>query len=392
MALSLGSQPVLAQLPAPVVHVAGAAERDFGFDSPHHFFATLPEGNYLVRVTLGDKTEDSDTTVKAEARRLMLESVKTKAGETVTRSFVVNIRRPAISEGKSVKLNDREVNSPNWDDQLTLEFVGPKVHVVSVDIAPAKDVTTVYIAGDSTVCDQGNEPWAAWGQMLPRFFKPSVAVANYAESGRALYSFRGEHRLDKILSLIKPGDYLFVQFGHNDQKDKTPGAGAFTSYKKNLEEYVAAAKAKGATPVLVTPMYRRRFDKGQLQESLGDYPAAVRKVAEEQKVALIDLHEMSGKLFQAMGEEGTKKAFVFYPANSFPGQKEELKDNTHFNVYGAYELARCVVEGLRTSDLPLAKQLADDVQPFDPSKPDAVDTVKIPASLPPPTVTKPEGN
>jgi lysophospholipase L1-like esterase len=392
MTVSLAMPTLRAESLPPVAHVAGASVKDFGFDSPNRFFAHLPEGNYLVRVTLGDKTQDSDTTVKAEARRLMLESVKTAAGQTVTREFVVNIRQASIAGGDRVKLNDRELGGPSWDDKLTLEFVGPKVHVVSVDVEPAKDVTTVYIAGDSTVCDQGNEPWAAWGQVLPRFFKPTVAVANYAESGRALYSFRSEKRLDKILSVIKGGDYLFIQFGHNDQKDKSPGAGAFTSYKRKLEEYVAATRAKGATPVLVTPMYRRRFDGGKLQESLGDYPAAVRKVAEEQKVALIDLHEMSGKLFGAMGEEGTKKAFVFFPANSFPGQKEELKDNTHFNAYGAYELARCVVEGLRTSGLPLAKQLADDVTPFDPSRPDAPESVKIPASLPPPSVTKPEGN
>jgi lysophospholipase L1-like esterase len=250
----------------------------------------------------------------------------------------------------------------------------------------------VYIAGDSTVTDQGGEPYTGWGQVLPRFFSDHVAVSNHAESGRALYSFRGERRLDKILSTIKPGDYLLIQFGHNDQKNKAPGSGAFTTYKADLEQYVKAAREKGATPVIVTPMYRRRFDSaGKLENSLGDFPAAARKIAGEQKVLLVDLHEMSGKVFQALGEEGSKQAFLFYPAGTVPGQDKEIKDNSHFSAYGAYELARCVVEAIRTSDLPLAKRLAGDVRPFDPSHPDDPGSVNIPRS-PARAASRPEGS
>jgi lysophospholipase L1-like esterase len=264
--------------------------------------------------------------------------------------------------------------------------------VDAVDIQPAPDAITVFIAGDSTVTDQAQEPYTGWGQMLPRFFDSEVSVANYAESGRALYSFRSEHRLDKILSLAKKGDYALIQFGHNDQKDKRPGSGAFTTYKKDLEQYVEAIRKSDATPILVTPMYRRRFDAvGKLQESLGDYPAAVRQVATEQNVTLIDLHAMSGMLFQTMGPQGTLKAFVHYPANTFPGQTEPLADNTHFNSYGAYELARCVVEGIRSAGLPLSKHLAGDVGQFDPAHPDPVAAWKLPAS-PLSPAEKPEGN
>jgi len=373
---------------------APAQATHFTSDHPFFFSARVAEGNYRVTVTLGDPKGESNTTIKAEGRRLIAEQLNTATGKTVTRQFTVNARSAEIEAGKSIQLNDRERTGQRfkWDDKLTLEFSGPRPCIQTIDIEPATDAITVYIAGDSTVCDQPNEPWCGWGQTLPRFFNSRVAVANYAESGRALYSFRSERRLDKILSVIKPGDYLFIQFGHNDQKDKRPGAGAMTTYKADLEQYIAAAKSKGATPMLVTPMYRRRFDAaGTLQESLGEFPAAVRLVAKEQHVALIDLHETSGRFFQALGVEGTKAAFVHYPADTFPGQNQPLKDDTHFNTYGAYELARCVVEGIRTSDLPLAKELADDVKPFDPSKPDAVADFHVPPSPYTPT-TKPEGN
>jgi len=361
-------------------------------NGPFYFSTRVEEGNYRVTVTLGQSAGESDTTIKAECRRLIALHVKTAPAQTVQRTFTVNVRSARINGDKSVQLAARERQRATWDDKLTLEFNGPRPSVQAIDIQRVDDAITVFIAGDSTVCDQPDEPWIGWGQMLPAFFNDRVAVANYAESGRALFSFRSERRLDKILSVIKPGDYLLIQFGHNDQKDKTPGSGAFTTYKRNLEQYIAATRERGATPVLITPMYRRRFDAaGVLQESLGDFPEAVRKVAKEQNAPLIDLHEMSGKFFQAMGAEPSTKAFVHYPANTFPGQTQALKDDTHFNTYGGYELARCVVEGIRTSGLPLAKELSDDVKPFDPSRPDEVSAVDIPPS-PASVAAKPEGN
>jgi lysophospholipase L1-like esterase len=376
-------------------------KRGWGYESkstPHAslFSVRVPEGNYAVTVVLGDPAGESDTTVKAEQRRLMLESVKTATGKTVRRSFVVNVRTPTIAAAggdRDVKLNERERSAPTWDDKLTLEFVGPHPAVREIEIKPAPPgIVTVYIAGDSTVTDQGGEPYTGWGQVLPRFFSDQVAVSNHAESGRALYSFRGERRLDKILSTIKPGDYLFIQFGHNDQKNKAPGSGPFTTYQADLAQYIKAARDKGATPVVITPMYRRRFDPaGKLENSLGEFPAAARKVAEQQKVTLIDLHQMSGKMFQSLGEEGSKQAFLFVSAGTVPGQDKEIKDNSHFSAYGAYELARCVVEAIRTSDLPLARQLAGDVRPFDPSHPDDPGSVKIPRS-PARAASRPEGS
>ncbi|MEA3187263.1 MAG: hypothetical protein QOD99_1093, partial [Chthoniobacter sp.] len=270
--------------------------------------------------------------------------------------------------------------TPDWDDRLTFEFNGKHSGVASMEIKPAKEAITVFLAGDSTVTDQRNEPWAGWGQMLPRFFQQGVAVSNQAESGLALFSFEHQKRLEKILSMMKKGDYLFIQFGHNDQKDKSAGAGPFTSYKANLKKFVEAARAKGGLPVLVTPMERRRWKGSEPEPTLADYAEAVRQVGTEEKVPVIDLNAMSLKFYTALGPEKSTKAFVFYPANTFPGQAVDLKDNTHHNAYGGYELARCVVEGIRVNVPELAAHLAKDTGTFDPTKPDPPEKVEIPPS------------
>ena len=332
-------------------------------DKPFGFSVKLPEGNYRVTVVLGDTEGESDTSIRAETRRLMLKDVRTSGGAFKSCKFAVNVRNSRIGDKGSVKLNDREKLALHWDDKLTLGFSGGRPCVCSVEIAAAPDAVTVYIAGDSTVTDQLKEPWAGWGQMLPCFFDDKVAVANHAESGRALSSFRNENRLEKILSQIKRGDYLLIQFGHNDQKEKGPNVGAFTTYKQSLKQYIAAARERGATPVLITPMHRRRFDdSGHVVNSLGDYPEAVRQTAQEDGVALIDLNAMSKTFYESLGVEGSKKAFVHYPANTFPGQDQTLKDDTHFNEFGAYELAKCVVRGMVAARLDLVHHLREPAQ------------------------------
>ncbi len=360
-------------------------------DTPFLFSVALPEGNYTVTVTLGNPTAASETTVKAEARRLMLQDIKTSPGQTVTRTFTVNVRTPQIAGGGVVHLKPREIGTPDWDNKLTLEFNGTYPSLDALTIAPAPDAVTVYLLGDSTVTDQPDEPWASWGQMLPRFFTAGVAVANHAESGESLRSSLGTGRLDKVLSTIEPGDYLFIQYGHNDQKEHGPGVGAFTTYKADLKHYVDEAKKRGALPILVTSMNRRRFDAAdKLVPTLGDYPEAVRQAAKEENVPLIDLNAMSKTLFEALGPQGTLNAFVHYPANSFPGQTAELKDDTHFNSYGAYELARCIVEGIKADKLGLTKFLTD-APPFDPAHPDPVTDFHLPAS-PAASSERPYGN
>ena len=360
-----------------------SAESGYGFEpgaTPAFFSVALPEGNYRVTVTLGAAEGESATTIKAELRRLMLENVRTAAGKFETRNFVVNVRTPRIAPGAEVKLKDRErtTEMTNWDDKLTLEFSGARPSVAALEIARA-DVPTVYLLGDSTVCDQPGEPYASWGQMFTRFFKPDIAVANYAESGESLRSSLGAKRLEKVASKVKAGDTVLIQFGHNDEKEKGEGVGAFTTYKASLKQYVTEVRKHGAQAVLVTPVQRRTFEKdGPLRNSHGDYPEAVRQAAQEEMVPLIDLHALSTRLYEALGPE--KSGALFKPG-----------DSTHHNNYGAYEVARCVVEGLRETKLPLVKFLADDVPVFDPAKPDAVEKFQVPAS-PQGTTETPLGN
>ncbi len=346
---------------------------------PVFFSVALPEGNYRVKVGLGGGLE-AVTTVKAEQRRLMVEQVKSSTCAYSTRTFIVNVRTPKIAPGVEVKLKDRErtTETVQWDDKLTLEFGGMRPGLLMLDIEKA-DVPTLYLLGDSTVCDQPGEPYASWGQMLPRFFKPDIAVANHAESGESLRSSLGAKRLEKVASLLKPGDTVLIQFGHNDEKEKGEGVGAFTTYKASLRQYVAEVKKHGAQAVLVTPVQRRTFEKdGKIRNSHGDYPEAVRQAAAEENVPLIDLHALSSQLYEALGPE--KSGALFKPG-----------DGTHHNNYGAYEVARCVVEGLRATRLPLVKSLAEDVPPFDPAHPDAVAAFQVPAS-PQHTAETPLGN
>ncbi|WP_316807732.1 rhamnogalacturonan acetylesterase [Pedobacter agri] len=358
---------------------------------PFYFSVAVPEGNYKITVTLGDSKAAALTTVKAESRRLMLEDVKTKAGEFVTKTFIVNIKNRNISDGRVVGLKPRELTKLDWDDKLTLEF-DHQTALAALEITKVEDQITVFLAGNSTVVNQEDEPWASWGQMIPRFFKPGIAIANHAESGLTLGSFSGSRRLDKMLSIAKPDDYLFIEFGHNDQKEKGANDGAYKSYTERLKMFVSEFKKKGGIPVIVTSTSRRSFGAdGKTQNTLGDFPDAARKVAAAENVALIDLNVMTAKLYDALGEELSKKALVHYAANSYPGQDKPLADNTHFNPYGAYEIAKCVVLGIKSQKLGLAKYITDDYPDFDPSKPDDPMVWKWPDS-PKSSLVKPDGN
>jgi lysophospholipase L1-like esterase len=183
-----------------------------------------------------------------------------------------------------------------------------------------------------------------------------------------------------------------VEFAHNDQKQKGEGIGPWTSYTRDLKFFIGEVRKKGGIPVLVTSMNRRNFDStGHVYSTLGDYPPAMRKVAEEEKTALIDLNAKSKILYEAWGPEQSIKAFVHYPANTFPGQDKELKDDTHFNPYGAYEIARCIAVGIQENKLLLAAQLRPDLPPFDPAHPDPISQwIWPPSPLRPPV--KPDGN
>ena len=361
-------------------------------DSPFYFVMDIPEGRYKVTLTLGDPNGKSATTVKAESRRLMLENIQTKKGKTVTKTFVVDVRTPRINDNEEVRRKPREMTYLNWDNKLTMEFNGPKPCVSSLVIEPADNLPVIFLAGNSTVTDQENEPWASWGQMVPRFLKPEIVVANYAESGETLRSFKGAKRLKKLLSIMKPGDYLFIEFAHNDQKPGACHVEPFTTYQDELRFFMNEARKRGGKPVLVTSTNRRSFnDKGEIINTLEEYPDAMRQLAKEENVPLIDLNAMSKKFYEALGVEQSQKAFVHYPANTYPGQDKPLADNTHFNPYGAYELAKCVIQGIRDNKMKLAESIAEDFTGFDPSQPDPVEGFFWPES-PVSSIVKPDGN
>ncbi len=390
----------------PVVHRLSpedryTPERGYGYDllaSPEEggsrpFFVSVqvPDGNYRVTVLLGNRKEAGVTTVRAESRRLFVESVPTRKGEFRTFSFTVNKRTPKISDTETVKIKPRERSKLDWDDKLTIEVNGERPQCAAIRIEPDRRVPTLFLAGNSTVTDQDEEPWASWGQMIPRFFDAEVCFANYAESGECADTFIRAGRLEKALSQMKPGDYMFMEFGHNDQKQKGPGRGAFYSFATSLKTFIDEVRRRGGHPVLVTPTCRRAFKDGKIRPTHDDYPEAVRWVAGRERVPLIDLQEMTRVLFEALGEEGSKRAFVHYPAGTYPGQAGALADDTHFNPYGAYQIARCVVEGMKQARLPFVRHLRGDVRPFRPSVPDSPDAFRWDGS-PFVGVQKPDGD
>ncbi|WP_264537981.1 rhamnogalacturonan acetylesterase [Flavobacterium sp. N1736] len=363
----------------------------FSTTKPTYFSVALPEGNYQVEIVMGNSQKESNVTIKAESRRLMLDQLAVKKGKLVTKIFNVNIRTPKINDNQNITLKDREKDIFDWDDKLTLEFLG-EVAVQSIKITLKENVTVVYLAGDSTVTDQDVEPWASWGQFITNYFDNDIVVANYAYSGSSLSSFKNSNRLKKILLQIKKGDYLFVEFGHNDEKIKGAGNSAWESYSDLLTEFVLSAKEKGAIPVLVTPTQRRFFNEnGTLKETHGDFPAAMRAVAQKNNVALIDITKITTELYETWGDEVSRKAFVQYPANTFPGQEKALDDNTHFNSFGANEIALCVLKGIRELDIPLKKYITKETPNYNPKKPNYISNWTLPMSNRF-EIAKPDGN
>ena len=358
---------------------------------PFSFAVQVPDGNYRVTVTLGNKKKAGQTVVRAESRRHYFDLISTKKGKYETVSFLVNKKTAKIDERQSVKLKPREVTYKNWDDSLNLSFCGPMPAVQRVKIEPVKDVTTVFLCGNSTVVDQEEEPWASWGQMITRWFGDGVVFANYAESGLSCTTFLAQLRLDKILTQLKKGDYVIVEFGHNDEKEKKPGDGAWYSYSRNLKIFADRVKAAGGHIIFCTPTARRSFKDGHNQNTHGDYPEAMKTVARREHVPVIDLTAMSTTFYEALGEEGSKKALVHYPANTFANQPKPLADNTHFNPYGAWEISKMIVMGLKQMESPLVQHLRTDWQDFNPAQPDDANAFVWHMSAGS-NITKPDGN
>jgi lysophospholipase L1-like esterase len=339
-------------------------------DRLRYFSAKAADGNYRVTLALGDPDSPADFSLWAGTRRLMIEDLRLPPGADERRVVAVNVRDarlarppPKAPGGERVVLGAKERGLARWKGMLGLELSGPYPSLRSIDIERDEAMPTLFLAGDSTVADQPAGPYASWGQMLPRFLGPALAVANHAASGETLKSFLSNLRWAKILQCMKAGDYLLVQFGHNDQKAEWPQtyAPARTAFKAYLRAYVAEARDRGAVPILASPPERCRFDaRGKVVPSLGAYPDAMRELAEEQGCALVDLEAMSREFYEALGPELAPMAFAVD------------EDRTHHGAYGAYELAKCVAFGLRGSSLPLAAQVLPEIEYFSPGRPDSL--------------------
>ena len=224
---------------------------------------------------------------------------------------------------------------------------------------PSK-LITVYTIGDSTMANKKAEvyPETGWGQVFQNYFDAKVRVSNHAVNGRSSKSFIDEGRWKTVLDSLKRGDYVFIQFGHNDEKADKPAvyADPSTTYRKNLEKYIVETRAKGATPILLTSIVRRKFDgSGKLIDTHGKYPEAVREVASNLKVGFIDMLLLTQSLVSSMGDEPSKKMYLWTaPDQKFP---EGRKDDTHLSVEGAKTLAGLVAKEVNKLKTPLARHV-----------------------------------
>lgn len=228
---------------------------------------------------------------------------------------------------------------------------------------------TIYSIGDSTMCDFSERylsafggpdyPIRGWMQVMPQFFNDQVVIHNAARSGRSSKSFRDEGFWKPVIDSVKPGDYVFIMFGGNDQKpDTLRHTEPFTTYRENMMNYVKEVRAKGANPVLFTSIVRRKFDKnGKLVDTYGDYIVAVRNLAKEMHVPMIDLYKKTGDLVQSYGPEESKKLFLYIEPGKFTKLPNGKKDDSHLCIFGATKVAALAAEGLKELKLPIAKYL-----------------------------------
>lgn len=226
--------------------------------------------------------------------------------------------------------------------------------------ALGKEPIIIYLAGDSTMAEKqpDKRPETGWGEAFQPFFKPDkVKIENHAMNGRSTRSFLEEGRWQAIIDKLKKGDYVFIEFGHNDAaKDRPARYTPPEDYRKNLIRFVNDVRAKQATPVLLTPVMRRRFDpQGNFQDSHGEYPDIVRAVAAEQNVLLIDMHRKSERVIRQQGVEGSKKLFLQLKPDENPNYPKGIEDNTHFSPAGAEIMAGLAVESIRELKLDLVK-------------------------------------
>lgn len=225
----------------------------------------------------------------------------------------------------------------------------------------AKDPVILYLAGDSTMAQKQSDkrPETGWGEFLQEFFKEDkVRVENHAKNGRSTRTFIEEKLWQEIVEKLTPGDFVFIQFGHNDQPKEKASHTSPEEFRRNLIKFVSDVREKKATPVLLTPVVRRRFDEsGKFYDTHAEYPDIVRSVATEQKVSLIDMQRKSEEVVSEFGMEKSKKLFLHLKPKENPNYPNGIEDNTHFSQLGALVMAALAVEGIHEEKLKLANWL-----------------------------------
>ncbi|MEO6082408.1 MAG: rhamnogalacturonan acetylesterase [Umezawaea sp.] len=325
-------------VPVPAVAAAAALPPQCSGTAPIKCSFPVAPGNYDVTVELGSTTKTANTSMSVEARRQVLDAVSTTVGQVVRTTATVNVRSP---EGQPTG----STGTPG----LQITFGGSAPAIGSVTVTPAGAPLGVYLAGDSTVCDQETAPYTGWGQFLPARVRGGAVVANYGDSGESSGSFLSNSALfPRMKPLVKSKDLVFIQFGHND---KTTTA---TAFRDNLTRLVNGVRERGGVPVLVTPPVRRLFSGSKLTgtalhvNSKGvDLPAVIRALGRSANVPVIDLTAKSKALVESLGTSASQRLYL----------TKEAGDNTHFSTQGAAEMASLVVQGVRELNLPLVGYL-----------------------------------
>lgn len=222
---------------------------------------------------------------------------------------------------------------------------------------------TLFLIGDSTMSNKDNpkkNPEHGWGQVLPQFFASGIEIQNHAMNGRSSKSFRTEGRWDKVEKQLKKGDFVIIQFGHNDQKlkDSTKFTNPYTQYRANLERYVTETRAKGATPILMTSITRRNFNEnGVLVDTHKEYPLVVRLVADAMKVPFVDMQLLTEQMEITAGPEKSKLLHLHFKAGENPYYDKDKLDDTHLSKSGAETVAKLAVNALKPLNTGLEKYI-----------------------------------
>lgn len=328
-----------------------ALRSDFVAVAGSTFEVALGAGDYSVQLIAGDAQNPTTTTVTAESIGKVLANPQA-AGSYLEMAFTIAL----------------------VDGVLTLAFAGDAASLNSLTITRLPErlagaITTAYLIGDSTVQTYdpiAYAPQAGWGQMIERFFADDIAFANHAIGGRSSKNFLTQGRLDEVLRAVRPDDYVFVQFGHNDATQGVDDRYASpVDYKEYLRVYVEGARQRGATPVLVTPVSRRSFnaETGQFNVSFPEYVAKMTELAAEENVLLVDLSASSRAYLNEIGPEASKAVFLHVDPGVFPNRPAGTVDDTHFQEYGAIQMARLIAQDVAGLADPLSQRVVDVAPP-----------------------------